>query len=285
MTEYEQIKLEEWTQVGEGGNGKTYENPARPGVLLKINNERLSSLETVSHEFETSTAVARLGIPTPKMIAIVRAGEAYGTLSERIEGKKSLSRLCHDQPWRLDEIAVQFTDNAKELFSTLCDTTVFPSRKQQLLKGLELSTYLDRKSRKLIRAFADQIPEGTGCLHGDFQPGNLILAGDNFYWIDLDRFAYGDPMFDIGHLFLICNVYCTMSQVQDLFHMSEEYLRRFWDAFAKSYTGSEDHTGFDRLAGKFAALDIVVRPVFVAPSFLEKLFFRFTLKKLVKQYY
>lgn len=59
----------------------------------------------------------------------------------------------------------------------------------------------------LLQAFLDSVPENTNCVHGDFQPGNVILAGGKPYWIDLGRFAWGDPMFDIGHLYLSCGVY------------------------------------------------------------------------------
>lgn len=38
--------------------------------------------------------------------------------------------------------------------------------------------------------------------------------------------------------------------------MSEEQLKRFWTAFAKAYTGEENLEAFNRLAGKFACLDL-----------------------------
>ena len=117
------------------------------------------------------------------------------------------------------------------------------------------------------------------------QPGNIIQSGDRFYWIDLDRFAYGDPMFDIGHLFQICKVYAPMKQVQDIFHMTQDQFFRFWDTFAKENTGKEDHSEFDRVSGKFACLDVIVRTYFVKPTFLEKLFFSMHVRKLVKEHY
>ena len=72
METYEKIHLADWQQVGEGGNGKTYFNPARPDVILKVNNARLSTLKAVTHEYEISKAVASLGISVPEMYHIVR---------------------------------------------------------------------------------------------------------------------------------------------------------------------------------------------------------------------
>ena len=282
---YEKINLADWQQVGEGGNGKTYVNPAAPGEILKVNNARLSTLEAVTHEYEVSKAVAGLGISVPEVYHIVRVGDAYGTISQLIKGKKSLSRICHENPERTEEMARLLCQKGKELFSTPCNTEFFPSRKQQALWAIENTSYVGKKSGEIIRAFIETIPESTGCSHGDFQPGNLIQAGEYYYWIDLDRFAYGGPMFDIGHLFLICHVYAPMKRVQDIFHMTQDQFQRFWDAFAKEYTGKEDHSAFDALAGKFAAVDVILRTVFQKPTFVEKLFFGLYVRKLVKLYY
>jgi len=285
MSEYRSIDLNAWIKVGEGGNGVTYENPSQSDIILKVNKPRLSCLDIVKHEYEVSQAVERLGLSTPKMYEMVRVGDAYATIAQRIKHKKSLSRICHDEPERLDEMAALLAQQGKQLFATPCDTTFFPSRREQMLQAIDKATFVSREHRQLLRRFAESIPENDHCVHGDFQSGNLIMAEGVCYWIDLDRFAHGDPMFDIGHLFQICKVYSSMKQVQGIFHMTQEQLLRFWDGFAKAYTGEEDHADFDHLAGKFACLDVIVRTIFMAPSFAEKLFFGHFVRRLVKQYY
>lgn len=280
-----QIELSQWQQVGEGGNGKTYVNAEQPDVILKVNNARLSTFEAVKHEYDVARAVAGLGLPVPRMRDLVRVGDVYGTISERIVGKKSLSRICHDQPERIEEMAQLLCEKGKQLFATPCRTDFFPSRRLQLMQALDGASFLDKKTLLKIRAFAETVQENGHCVHGDYQMGNLIQAGDKCYWIDLDRFAHGDPMFDIGHLYLVCMVYSAMKQARGLFHMEEDQLHRFWHAFATAYTGQEDHAAFDRLAGKYAALDIVLRTIFVSPTFLEKLFFKMHIRRLVKEFY
>ncbi|MBP3202278.1 MAG: TIGR02172 family protein [Bacteroidales bacterium] len=283
--QYLQIDLSQWQQVGEGGNGKTYINSTRPDVILKVNSARLSTLEAVRKEYEVSKAVGSLGIPVPRMQDMVRVGDAYATISERIVGKQSLSRICHDHPENIEEMAQLLCDKGKQLFATPCKTDFFPSRRQQMMQALDGATFISKKTRLKIRAFAETIQDSDHCVHGDFQMGNLIQAGDKCYWIDLDRFAHGDPMFDIGHLYLVCMVYSTMKQARELFHMEEDQLHRFWDAFAAAYTGKKDHAEFDHLAGKYAALDIILRTIFVRPTFLEKLFFKMHITRLVKNFY
>jgi len=285
MENYRQIELSAWTKFGEGGNGVTYVSLDEPDVILKINKPGLCTLEFVKHEYDVSKAVASLGIPVPAMYRIVQGGDAYGTISQRIKGKKSLSRICHDEPERTEEMARLLCHKGKELFAKPCDTEFFPSRKAQALLAVERATFVSRRNREKMRAFIETIPENTHCVHGDFQTGNLIQAGADYYWIDLDRFGYGDPMFDIGHLFLICHIYAPMKRVQDIFHMTQEQFHRFWDAFAKEYTGQDDHAAFDAQAGRFAALDVILRNVFQKSNFIEKIFFGFYVHKLMKQYY
>ena len=283
--EIQSINLDDYTQIGEGGNGKTYVNPAAPGEILKVNSARISTREAVKREYDISRAVADLGIVVPATYRIVRVGKAYATISQRIEGKRSLSRICHDEPQRTEEMARLLCSKGKELFATQCNTQLFPSRRDQALLAIKQSSFVSRKSRERLRTFVESIAEDSHCLHGDFQPGNIIQTGANNYWIDLDRFGHGDPMFDIGHLFLICHIYAPMKRVQDIFHMTLEQFHRFWDAFAKEYTGQDDHAAFDALAGRFAALDVVLRTVFQKPNFLEKLFFGTYVRKLMKLYY
>ena len=46
----DKVNLDNYKQIGEGGNGKTYVNPAAPGEILKVNNARISTWEAVKRE-------------------------------------------------------------------------------------------------------------------------------------------------------------------------------------------------------------------------------------------
>ena len=285
MSEYRVIDLSDWIQVGQGGNGTTYENPSQPDLILKVDKKQINTLEFVRHEFEVSKAVEALGLPTPKMREMVRVGDLYATISDRIKDKKSLSRICHDEPQRIEEMAQLMCRMGKDLFSTQCNTDFFPSRKEQLMRALDKVQFISRKNRQILKDFAQTIQDIKTCSHGDFNMGNLVLSGDKPVWIDLDRFGYGDPMFDIGHLYQICNVYAPMKQVQDIFHMTEQQLGLFWVAFEKAYTGQEDHSEFDCQAGRFACFDMILRYEFQKCSLLEKMFFGVYIKRLIKAFY
>ena len=283
MNEYRTIDISVWAKVGEGGNGSTYVNPSEPDIILKVNKPALNKEAFVQHEFEVSKAVEGLGLPTPRMHEMVRVGDAYGTLSERVRQKRSLARICADDPGRTEEMARLLCEKFKILSETPCNTDFFPNRKEQLMRAMDKVQFIGEKNRILLRAFAETIPEVTTCSHGDLNMGNLILSDERFYWIDLERFGYGSPMFDIGHLYLICSYYAPLKQVQGIFHMDEALLRRFWDAFAKAYTGQEEYAAFDIQARRYAAMDLVVRYELMPPSMPEKIFFSMMLRRLIKE--
>lgn len=282
--EIKNIDLTQWQQVGEGAIGKTYVNPSTPDVILKVNNSRLSTRQAVEREFNVSRAVKSLGISVPEAKEMVRVGNVYGTITQLIKPKRSLGRICCDNPERTEEMATLLCTRGKELFATPCDTGFFPSRKAHLLQALGRVQFVGRKTLSTLETFAQRIPDATTCLHGDFQMGNLILSGERHYWIDLDRFGYGDPMFDVGHLYMLCNVYSSMKAVQGLFHMTRDQFLRFWDAFARAYTGSADHADFDREAARFACFDVILRYAYDKPNLPEKLFLSIFIRRLAKNF-
>lgn len=256
--DYKQIDISSWIQEGEGGNGKTYSHPDNPGLMLKVN--KLSNLNdeaTMKREVEMAQHVLALGLTTPHMYEIVRVGDCFGMTFERIQGKRSLSRICADEPSRIGEIATLLATEGKQLHTKPCDTVFFPSHKEQTLKAIEVASFVSEADKQKLSTFVESLTEETTCVHGDFQMGNLIVSGEGRpYWIDLGWFSYGTPMFDIGHLYLLCNVYSQFQGLRDITHMTQEQLLAFWDAFATAYSGSADHADFDACAAKFAPLDV-----------------------------
>lgn len=284
--EYRVIDISTWTQVGEGGNGKTYVRHDNDSVLLKVNNPPRCDEATVKQELEVAKHVIDLGVPTPRMYDMVRVGDGFGQLVENIKGKKSLARICADAPSCIAEAATTLATLGRQLHSITCDTDYFPSRKELALKGIEIADFIAEEDKVKLRQFAKSLKDETTCTHGDFQMGNLIISGDgNPYWIDLGWFGHGSAMFDFGHLFLVCCVYSQFPQACDIFHMTAEQLQYFWDACVKAYTGNSDHAAFDALAGKFAPLDVCIRSVLMPTSEAYKKMFGGVVHSMVEKFY
>lgn len=159
---------------------------------------------------------------------------------------------------RIPELAEKMAEWGKVLHSTPMQVNeAVPSMKALLLKALETTPLLSPAQRERLQAVTLSMPDTRTCLHGDFQPGNLILAGDRYYWIDLGWLSQGHYMMDLAHLYKMMVEDSIIPQVQNLTHMSREQMLQLWEVFAKAYTGTDDIEALNREIRPYAALDVV----------------------------
>ncbi len=288
---YKEIDLSAWTQVGEGGNGTTYTSEKEPGIILKVSHLEDGTLEAVSKEFYTSQAVYELGIPTPKVFEMVRVGDEYGIKSELIGKKQSVGRFCGAHPDQIAHIATRMAELGKQIHRTnVPENEYIPSMKTLMLAALADTKMLSGKKLKEVTAFVEGLEDAPTLLHGDFSLGNLIFEIQDLpgaedgkpYWIDMGRATYGIPMFDLGHLYLFCNIFSKKDRVQQIAHMTEKQMVDFWDAFALAYNGSEGLDAFTAECKRFAALDVVLLGHIQTLNWHERLFLGLLAKALFK---
>ena len=281
--EYSSVNIQDWTQVGEGGNGSVYINDAEPGILLKVTHLTDGSEQTVAKEFYTSRAVFELGVPTPEMKEMVRVGEFYGIKCQSIQGKKSFSRLCADDPSSIDRLAQEMASLAKKLHATSATGKEWiPSMKEVMLEAATTTNMLGRKSKERLLDFVRSLPDGETLLHGDFQMGNLIMADGQPYWIDLGRASHGIPQFDLGHMYLFCNIFGRTKRVQEIAHMTDTQLAQFWNSFALAYNGPDKMDEFIADCKRFAGLDVIMLGYVQDLSVSERFFLGQLAKKMMK---
>jgi len=258
MKEYPQIDLGEWTMVGEGFNGQAYVSDAHPGVMLKLITTDMGCAHKVEQEFHAARTAFEMGLPTPRVLEIVRNGKDHGYLCQIIEGKRSFARLCADAPDRIPEYAQMMAHYGKTLHNTPITPSQYVTPMKTLLKdALKSSPLITDEQRERLQALVDAMPETRNCLHGDFQPGNIILAGGQHYWIDLGWLSQGWYMMDLAHLYKMMVEDSVIPQVQDLTHMTQQQMVDFWNAFAVAYTGTKDVEALNRELRPYAALDLV----------------------------
>jgi len=243
------IDMNDYVRTGEGANGASYDHKTDKSVMLKL---YFRNFEAAEKELELAQKVYAMGIPTPKPGDLVTDGKQVGIRFRRMEGKRSYSRACGDEPERTEEYAREFAQLCKKLHSIHVDTTQFENVKDHLYNLLEANPFFTPEQKEKIRTFIKNAPEADTAIHGDLQFSNGIFTEKDGirtpYLIDLGDFCYGYPMFDIGMVYLCCCLNeesWTMTQ----YHMSNKTAARFWDAFALEYFG------------KNADMDAVMREV------------------------
>jgi uncharacterized protein (TIGR02172 family) len=233
------INLEDYIRTGEGANGASYNHRTDSAIMLKM---YFRNFEAAEKELELARKVYEAGIPTPEPGDLVTDGERIGIRFRRIEGKKSYSRACGDNPECTEEYAREFAQMCKRLHAIHVDTSRFESVKDRLYAMLAANPDFTPEQKDRIRAFIASAPDADTAIHGDLQFGNAIFTEKDGvrtqYFIDLGDFCYGYPMFDVGMVYLCC---CLNDEAwtMEVNHMSNATAARFWDAFALEYFGSD----------------------------------------------
>lgn len=233
------IDLNDYVRVGEGANGASYNHKSDPNIMLKM---YFRNFEAAQLELELAQKVYNMGIPTPKPGDLVTDGKQMGILFRRIEGKKSYSRACGDNPERAEEYGREFAQLSKKLHAVHVDTSQFESCKQRYYNMLAANPNFTPEQKQKIHDCIASVPDTDTALHGDLQFGNGIFTEKDGvrtpYFIDLGDFCYGNPMFDVGMVYL-CACLNDESWTMEVNHMTNATAARFWDGFAKEYFGPD----------------------------------------------
>ena len=253
------ININDYVRTGEGANGASYNHKADKSIMLKM---YLHNFESAKKELELARKVYVAGISTPEPGDLVTDGTALGIRFRRIDGKKSYSRACGDNPERTEEYAREFAQLCKKLHSTHVDTTQFTNIKDHLYALLDANPFFTDEQKQKIHDFIAAAPDADTAIHGDLQFGNgIFVEKDGIrtpYFIDLGDFCYGYPMFDLGMVYL-CGCLNEETWTQEQFHMSNATAKRFWDAFALEYFGQDaDLTEIEKTVRIYAGLKTLI---------------------------
>ena len=231
------ISLNDYTLFGGGANGESYDSKQDPEVMLKLYHP--GKIQQPLDEMLLARKVYDMGIPTPEPGEyVVTEDGRYGIRFRRIIGKKSYSRATADNPEKVQQYATEFAQMCLQLHSTVVDPTQFEDVKNRYFRLLEENPFFTTSEKDKIGRFIADTPDEQTAIHGDLQFSNAIFVGDKRYFIDLGDFCYGNHLFDVGMVYLCCNL-SPEPFIQETFHMSKALSAEFWRNFAPVYFGAD----------------------------------------------
>ncbi|MBP3269377.1 MAG: phosphotransferase [Bacteroidales bacterium] len=235
--EAKRISLDDYVLSGGGFNGESYDHKTDPSVMLKLYFP--GKIQQPLDEMNLARKVYDLGIPTPEPGEyVVTEDGRYGIRFQRVLGKKSYSRAVGDNPEEVGRYAAEFASMCLQLHSTHIDTTMFENVKDRYFRLLEENPFFTPGEKEKLGIFIADTPDEDTAIHGDLQFSNAIFAGDKRYFIDLGDFCYGNHLFDVGMVYLCCNL-SGEDFIRETFHMPKTVARKFWEAFVPAYFGKD----------------------------------------------
>lgn len=136
----------------------------------------------------------------PRLIDIVNCDGRTGLVLERLGGSDMLA-LLQRQPWRVLDLARVLAKAHLAVHSVHAPEDL-PDLRQVLATRIE-----DAALSPQLRAFAlrvlDGLPDGDRLCHGDFHPGNVLVAADRVSVIDWANAARGVPEADHARTLLL----------------------------------------------------------------------------------
>ena len=231
------ISLDDYVLSGGGFNGESYDHRTDPSIMLKLYFP--GKIQQPLDEMMLARKVFDMGIPTPEPGEyVVTEDGRYGIRFHRILGKKSYSRATGDNPENVGRYAEEFAGMCLQLHSTHVDITQFENVKDRYFRLLEQNPFFTQSEKDKLARFIADTPDEDTAIHGDLQYSNAIFAGDKRYFIDLGDFCYGNHLFDVGMVYLCCNL-SSEEFISETFHVPKSLAIRFWEFFAKAYFGED----------------------------------------------
>ena len=90
-----------------------------------------------------------------------------------------------------------------------------------------------------MRELIDEIPEQNTFIHGDFHPGNIMVADGELVLIDMTDASVGNPIIDLLGSYQIMKLLSMKRPEGGMRYtgIQNDLLEKMWNIFIRSYTG------------------------------------------------
>lgn len=241
-----QIDLNEWEKAGEGVEADSYNNRKDDSIMLKLFKPNILKAR-IESSFSATNEYIKLGISTPKAYEMVETGDRIGIIYERIKNKISLYRMFVNDHSKDIEIGEIFGKALRDFHSHILAEGVGSSRLQMLnmiSKGMiSKAEFLSDEQKNNLLSMVDKFfvnfnadeSDHHICM-GDAHIGNVIMANDKLYFIDISSLLYATPLIDLGWLYnLNSKNTLALNAIPENERIPGENCDRFLDSFTKTY--------------------------------------------------
>jgi Ser/Thr protein kinase RdoA (MazF antagonist) len=225
------IQLGELTLIGEGREAEVF---ALDGARVLRLARSPASAPAVDAEHAALVAAASVGAPVPEVFERVEVDGRPGLVLARLPDRSLLLEIG-ERPWRVWSISRTLGLLHARIHAAVAPDSL-PSVHERLEERLG-STLVPSGVRKRALARLDALPRGDCLCHGDFHPGNVLVApGGGAVAIDWTGASRGDPAADVARSFaIIRHGAVTPDATRALAAMARVGRRVLWRGYARAY--------------------------------------------------
>lgn len=158
----------------------------------------------VARSTAASESARVAGVRTPRVVDVIEVDGRPAQILERVDGPDMFAHLAAN-PLRLPRAARQLADVHVELHAVVAPPELTPTD-AALVESITGSELVPAPLRERALATLATLPVGDRICHGDYHPGNVLLAEDGPTLIDWTGATRGDPVADFARTRLMLQV-------------------------------------------------------------------------------
>jgi aminoglycoside phosphotransferase (APT) family kinase protein len=143
------------------------------------------------------------GVPSPAPGEIIDVDGRRGLIYERLEGISMLQDM-NARPWMLFKHARSLAELQVQIHQK--SIAKLPTYKERLKYDIHNASQISEDWRIKISSLLEGLPDGKNLCHGDYHPGNVIIAERGPVVIDWMTACAGCPWADVARSSLILGI-------------------------------------------------------------------------------
>ena len=201
MSGLREISLKSCEKIGQGLAGAVYALDDERIVKVAYGKDQEIMRRRMQHELSVAQELVRSGIPTPQAYEMVIADGNTGVIYERLKGE-SLMDYIQLHPEEIEGLAGKVSDILHKLHSTVPKIPNLPDMKAEQLALLPMmESFYSKDQLNIIKSEIEEVPDRNTFLHGDMNPGNIMILEDGtLKIIDVGTVSTGDPYFEFASI-------------------------------------------------------------------------------------
>lgn len=258
------VSVEGLRTFGAGATGAVYriDDDTIVKVFFKGVEEKV-----VFRERELARKAFLAGVQTAISYDVVETEKGLGVVYEMLKAK-DLTDVIREDKTKIDETVKKFAGLVREMHSISVDVNEYiPTRLTSIgfVPYLTKAGICTKEEEEMIFKIYENIPDVPKFIHGDCHLGNVMMSGDEMFFIDMSANSSGHPIFDLVTMNMA--FYATPKrglpiishQLCDGFTNDEMY--HIWYKFIETYFQTDDKKFLEEVSVQVEAV-VAARIIF-----------------------